>query len=371
MTAEQWVLEKLARADIVPGRGREYDPVIRNSKMFSRVRWLGSLGLGESYMNGDWDCPALDQFFHKLLTSGIADSSFFLPQVFGGVQSWITNQQSYKRAFRIADAHYNLGNDLFQAMLGDSMAYSCSYHPFPEPFQLDRAQYAKFDLIGRKEHLNPGHTFLDIGCGWAGLLRYVSQNFGVSAVGFTVSKEQAAFAKQFCGGLDVQVRLEDYRDCRGRFDRIASVGMFEHVGPKNYRGFLKVVRRILKDDGLFLLHTIGSLSSLKMPDPWINKYIFPGGYLPSLPQLTKAAEGLFVIEDIHNFGQFYDPTLLAWCRNFEAAWPHLKGKYDERFRRMWRYYLLHFAGAFRARHIQVWQIVFSPNGVPGGYKPER
>ena len=230
------------------------------------------------------------------------------------------------------------------------------------------AQEQKLDLICKKLKLKAGDRVLDIGCGWGGFAKYAAERYGVSVVGITLSKEQLEYAKEFTKGLDVELCLQDYRDLDGTFDKILSCGMFEHVGVKNYRKYFEVANRCLKDDGLFLLHTIGNNCSVRAANPWIDKYIFPGGMLPSVAQIGEAVEGLFVMEDWHNFGAYYDKTLMAWFRNFDSAWPKLREDYDERFYRMWKYYLLSCAGAFRARHMELWQIVLSKNGVPGGYR---
>jgi cyclopropane-fatty-acyl-phospholipid synthase len=153
----------------------------------------------------------------------------------------------------------------------------------------------------------------------------------------------------------------EYRDIKGTFDKIVSVGMFEHVGQKNYKTFMRVVERCLKNNGIFLLQTIGSNDSQVKCEPWIAKYIFPNSMLPSIAQIGKAAKNL-VMESWQNLGTHYEKTLIAWNNNFQKAWPNLKGRYDERFKRMWEYYLLSCAGAFRARYIQIWQIVFTKCG---------
>jgi cyclopropane-fatty-acyl-phospholipid synthase len=349
---------------------------IHDERTFDRVFREGSLGLGEAYMDGWWDCDQLDGFFYRVLRYGL-DKKFFSiwPYLLQTAMSLVFNQQSGKRAFEVGERHYDTGNDLFQPMLGRSMAYSCGYwsSPFGEAKNLDEAQEAKFDLICRKLGLKPGMTFLDIGCGWGSLVKYAVQKYRVKATGITVSEKQAEFAKDFCKELPVPVEIKfmDYRCLDRKFDRIASVGMIEHVGYRNYREYMRTACRSLNDGGLFLLHTIGSDTSVTSTDPWIEKYIFPNSHLPSLKQLMAAAEGMFVTEDLHNFGADYDKTLMAWHDNFEKAWPRLKGDYSERFRRMWRYYLLSCAGMFRARKGQLWQIVFSKNGVPGGWSPVR
>ena len=278
------------------------------------------------------------------------------------------NLQSKKRAWIVGKEHYDLGNDLFSRMLDPFMQYSCAY--WKEASTLEEAQQAKLRLISEKLQLEPGMRVLDIGCGWGGLAYFMAKHYGVSVVGVTISAEQQKLARERCQGLDVDIRLQDYRDLNEQFDRIVSVGMFEHVGPKNYDTYFDVVDRNLKPDGIFLLHTIGSKRTDNNVDPWINKYIFPNGCLPSVRQIAVASEPHFVMEDWHNFGADYDTTLMAWHSRFLASWPEIADNYSERFKRMFSYYLNACAGAFRARDIQLWQVMFS-RGVEQGLRVAR
>jgi cyclopropane-fatty-acyl-phospholipid synthase len=250
-------------------------------------------------------------------------------------------------------------------MLDRRLTYSCGY--WKNAKTLDEAQEHKFDLICRKLNLQPGQRILDIGCGWGSFMKYAAEKYHVSCVGITLSQKQLALGNELCQGLPIEIRLMDYRDLREQFDHVVSIGMFEHVGYKNYSDYMLVVRSCLKNNGLFLLHTIGGNKSTIINDPWIEKYIFPGGMLPSINQISKAIEGRFVMEDWHNFGADYDRTLMCWYANFSANWVNIKDRYDDRFFRMWKYYLLSCAGAFRARDNQIWQVILSKNGVPGGY----
>jgi len=321
-------------------------------------------------MDGWWDCQHLDEFFYQVLRSQLSSKvgrSWSL--LFEVLMARAVNMQSKRKAFQIGEIHYDLGNELFTDMLDQRMVYSCAY--WKDAQTLDEAQENKLDLICRKLGLRPGMRILDIGCGWGGLLKYAAEKYRVEAVGITVSKEQVEFGKAWCVGFPVEIRLQDYRDLNETFDRVVSVGMIEHVGYKNYRVYMAVVHRCLKDDGLFLLHTIGGNRSVHSVDPWMNRYIFPNGMLPSIKQLGGAIEGLFVMEDWHNFSADYDKTLMAWHGNFERNWDKLKPKYGDRFHRMWEYYLLSCAGAFRARGNQLWQIVLSKEGVVGGYNSMR
>ena len=360
----------LATADIEVNGGRPWDIQVNNNNFFDRVSSSGSLGLGEAYMEGWWDCQALDQFFFKLLRHGIEQKFRTSPPVIANtIRAVIFNRQSRRKAFEVGEKHYDAGNDLFELMLDPHMAYSCGY--WKDAGNLQQAQEAKLELICRKLQLSPGMNLLDIGCGWGSLVRYAAERYGVSAVGLTISKEQAALARKRCADLPVEIRIQDYRETKGTFDAVVSVGMFEHVGYKNYRTFMRVGRECLKDNGLFLLHTIASNDTEYHCDPWFDKYIFPNGMLPSIKQMGASMEQQFIMEDWHNIGVDYDSTLLAWHENFENSWLKLKDSYTETFHRMWRYYLLSVAGCFRARYLQVWQIVMSPNGKIGGYDSLR
>ena len=171
--------------------------------------------------------------------------------------------------------------------------------------------------------------------------------------------------------MPIEIRLQDYRDVEESFDAIFSIGMFEHVGARNYRTYFEAVRRLLRPNGLSVLHCIGNNEAPSQPDPWIEKYIFPNSMIPAASQVAAALEGLFVVEDWHNFGADYDRTLCAWRERFDAAWDRLRHRFDERFRRMWHFYLASSAAVFRARRDQLWQITLSPRGVPGGYRVPR
>ena len=357
----------LNSVDVEINGSRPWDLQVHDERFYSRVLSGGTLAFGESYMDGWWDCNALDQLSERLLSGHLdnqvkaSNPSFFLLLT----RAWLSNPQSKKRAYIVGEKHYDVGNDLFSLMLDERMNYSCGYWRNAE--NLDQAQINKLDLICRKMHLRPGMNVLEIGCGWGGFAKYAAENYGVSVDGVTISKQQAVFAQDSCKSLDVRIELKDYRELNGQYDCIVSVGMFEHVGYKNYKKYMEVVHRCLKDDGLFLLHTIGRNQSGRATEPWINKYIFPNGMTPSAQQISAASEGLFVIEDWHNFGQDYDATLMSWNKNFQNNFDKLKDLYDDRFKRMWEYYLLMCAGTFRSRRNQLWQLVMSKSGLKGGY----
>ena len=371
--SKKWAQNLLSLADIKIGGERAWDIQIRDERFYGSVAHRGSLGLGESYMNGWWDAQELDQFFFKVFGANLESKvKFSWPAVSSFIEGFLLNLQTRSHAFEIGEEHYDQGNDLYKAMLGKSLTYTCGYwNGNPPAHGLDEAQEAKLDLVCRKIGLKSGDSVLDIGCGWGSFLKFAAEKYGAKGLGVTVSKEQVNLAKELCGELPVEIRLEDYRNIKGKFDHVISLGMFEHVGRKNYRDYMKIVHNVLKDGGLFLLHTIGSSRSLVDTDPWIQKYIFPNSMLPSIAQIGKSIEGLFVMEDWHNFGADYDKTLMAWWENFNRAWPELSKSYSDRFYRMWKYYLMTSAASFRSRRIQLWQIVLSKNGVKSGYAPVR
>ena len=359
----------LERADIAINGSRPWDLQVLDERLYDRVLADGTLGVGESYMDGWWDAEALDQLVCKAVSAGLEYRLKPWRLLGDVVIARMKNLQKPARAFEVARRHYDLGNDLFEAMLDSRMIYSCAY--WADAADLDSAQAAKLDLVAEKLMFEEDMRVLDIGCGWGGAARYFAERFGVDVVGVTVSENQLAVASELCASLPVELRLQDYRELDETFDRIYSIGMFEHVGHKNYRTYFDLVRRCLDEGGLFLLHTIGTNRTRPGVDPWIARYIFPNGELPSASQVTKAAEDYLVLEDWHNFGPDYDRTLMCWYENFEAAWPELRKRYDERFRRAWRYYLLSSAGSFRARANQLWQIVWSTGTAGYAYRPAR
>lgn len=361
--------ELLSSAGIKVNGDAPWDVRINDENMFSMLLINGSLGLGESYMDGWWDCHALDEASARLLSQFEDRLHFDLRSIIQALLARFLNFQAKNKAYDIGEAHYDLGNDLFQNMLDKRLVYTCGY--WKDTKTLDEAQESKLELVCQKLGLMPGDRILDIGCGWGSFLKYAAEKHGVKGVGITVSNEQVRLGNKLCEGLPVEIRYQDYRDVDEKFSHVVSLGMFEHVGYKNYRTFMKAVYRCLNDHGLFLLHTIGGNKSSTSIDPWLNKYIFPQGMIPSIRQIGNSIEGLFIMEDWHNFGADYDKTLIAWYDNFEKNWDKLKSKYDERFFRMWRYFLLTCAGTFRARKNQLWQIVLSKTGRKGYYRSIR
>jgi len=351
-------------ADIHLNGVRPWDIRVKSTQFYRRVLLEGSLGLGESYMDEQWDAEQLEETLRRLIKRtfgskpGIIDR---LPYLNALLKYTFTNPWSRARAEQSSKQHYEIGADLFEAMLDPTMSYSCAY--WKEADTLEAAQLAKLELICRKLELRPGQTLLDIGCGWGGMARYAAERHEVNVLGITNSREQVDSARGRCSGLPVRIELMDYRDITGQYDRIVSIGMFEHVGVRNYREFFNIAHRLLADDGLFLLHTIGTAQTSELPDLWFDKYIFPGGKLPSAKQITAAFEPYFALEDWQCFGADYDRTLMSWFNNFNKAWPSLKSRYDARFYRMWKYYLLFCVGLFRSNYGNLWQLVLA--------KPER
>lgn len=369
---KQAIEELLKDADVLIDGSRPWDIAVHDERFYRRLLTDGSLGLGESYMDGWWDCEKIDDLITRLLSAGLREKIQPRKFLYLFLLAHLMNPQRKAKAYEVGEQHYDRGNDIFENMLDPRMTYTCAYWSGrPSPNGLDQAQEAKLDLICRKLQLRPGQHVLDIGCGWGSFMIYAAEKYGVSATGVTVSKEQVELGRKRAGKLPVIFELKDYREISGSYDHIVSLGMFEHVGPRNHRTFMEVTDRALKNDGLFLLHTAGRTNAATLPDPWSGKYIFPNTLCPCLGEIASSTNGLFVMEDWHSFGADYDKTLQAWEQNFEAAWPVLKIKYSERFRRMWRYYLLAAAGASRSRTGQVWQIIFSKKGIPGGYQPVR
>ncbi|OGF31910.1 cyclopropane-fatty-acyl-phospholipid synthase [Candidatus Falkowbacteria bacterium RIFOXYD2_FULL_35_9] len=369
MTTQEKIAQLLNHADIEINGSRPFDLQVLDTRLYDRVLSRGSLGFGEAYMDGWWSSGQLDQLLTKLLSSNLDKKIQPWKFIFPVVKSFVMNLQTQARSLKVGEHHYDIGNDLYHRMLGQSMVYTCGY--WKDTDNLDQAQENKLDLVCKKINLKSGDRILDIGCGWGSFAKFAAEKYGAEVVGITISKEQKQLAEENCAGLPVEIRLQDYREVNEKFDHIISLGMIEHVGYKNYRTYMQMVSRCLKDNGLFLLHTIGGNKSVTSTNAWIEKYIFPNSMLPGIKQLAKSFEGLFVMEDWHNFGIYYDKTLMAWYNNFTNNWDAIKDNYPPKFFKMWEFYLLSCAASFRCRKNQLWQIVLSPNGVEGGYKSIR
>ena len=368
--AKQMVHQLMDMADIRVDGKRPQDVTIHDERFYARSVRDQILGLGESYMDGWWDANQLDKFFEQAISADLTSKVKLRPGLLlAGLDASIRNKQTVSRAKANAVFHYNIGNDLYRAMLDARMVYSCGY--WKNTKSLDKAQEQKLDLICRKLELKKGMTLLDIGCGWGALLEYAARNYGIKGVGITPAGEQVVIARERVKGLGVEISQQDYREVTGTYDRIVSVGSFEHIGHKNYRTFFETCNRLLKPGGMMLHHTIGGNHDSKGADPWMQKYIFPNGNIPSLSQISKAIEGLFVVEDLHNIGPDYDKTLMAWYKNFNKHYESLSDAYDERFKRMWNFYLCICAAGFRCRDLQLWQIVMRRFEVADTYESVR
>ena len=354
----------LHAAGIVINGSAPWDIQIYDDRVYNIAKYRGPLGMGEAYMDGLWDVQHLDEFYTRVIKANVDLKVYTRDKItllLGMLQYRFFNMQTKSRSLRVACQHYDVGNSVFETMLDSSMTYSCAY--WQNAATLEQAQRNKLDLICRKLELKQGDKLLDIGCGWGGLAEYAATHYQAEVTGITISRQQFELAQQRCHKLPVSILLRDYRDIGGQYDKIVSVGMFEHVGPKNYARFFDIVHRSLRDNGLFLLHTIGKLSYSSYSDPWIQKYIFPNGKIPAAKWIVDALKNQFIVEDWHSFGMDYDRTLIAWWHNFQSGWKSLQEEYDERFYRMWKYYLLSCAAYFRARRGQLWQIILS--------KPQR
>ena len=353
--------------------GTEADSIIiHDKKLYEMMFRNGSVGFGEAYMDGLWDCDRLDVLFYKLVKAP-KRHTLNLDKLLMWAGAKVFNMQNKIRAHKSISHHYNLSNDFFAYILDPSMNYTCGF--WQEADSLEQAQMDKMELICNKLRIEKTDTVLDIGSGWGSLAKYMAETRGCSVVGINISDPQIHYAKKLCAGLPVKFIKSDYRDLIdgantfGKFDKIVSVGMFEHVGEKNYLTYMKIVNKLLKTEGLFLLHTIGDTVT-RPTDKWILKYIFPNGQIPSVEQISSAAERLFIMDDLHNFGPDYDKTLMKWHENFERnreKIAKISPAFDERFLRMWKYFLLNCAGAFRARKLQLFQFVFTKYGTANVY----
>lgn len=369
LSARDQLSALLMRADVILDGTRPWDIHVRDPRMYRRVVLHGLLGAGESYSEGWWECNALDEMVTRVLRALIEIRPASPIRYAAQLLMRLRNLQSDKRAFIVGKRHYDIGDYLYRRMLDRRMIYSCAY--WPRASTLDEAQEHKLDLVFRKLQLERGMRVLDIGCGWGGAARVAAERHGVSVTGITVSENQAKAAREKCRGLPVQIDLQDYRALNGTYDRIYSLGMFEHVGQRNYATFFAKVRQLLAADGRFLLQTIGANSPAGGTDPWVEKHIFPNSHLPTLAEIGAASEQHWVIEDWHNFGVDYDRTLMSWAHNLRQHGAEITRHYDEQFRRMWHYWLMTSAATFRARRNQLWQVVMTPHGRLGGYREFR
>jgi cyclopropane-fatty-acyl-phospholipid synthase len=349
----------LSTVDVRIGGSRPFDMQVHSDLFYKRVLLEGSVGLGESYMDGLWDCADLEELVFRFVESGIERRFRLLPGfVTMNALGHLVNRQPRSLGERTS-RHYNTDNDLFASFLGKYKNYSCAF--YEEGDDLDTAQLKKMDLICDELCLRPGENVLDIGGGWGEIAKHMASR-GCRITSINIADEQMRAAREHCKGASVDVVKCDYRDVAGTFDKIAIIAMMSHVGHKNHRPLFETVHRHLAPDGLVFVDTVGSAVSLQNGNPWIDKYIFPGIVFPSIQQISRAVEGLFVIEAVRNFGASYVKTLRAWNANLRRAWPRLSHRHDERTRRMFEFFFLTVAGFFRARDFQNWYVVLSPEG---------
>ncbi|HET7203846.1 MAG TPA: cyclopropane fatty acyl phospholipid synthase [Steroidobacteraceae bacterium] len=363
------VMRLLDGSGVTLGGHQPWDLQVHDPRFFARTLAFGSLGFGDAYVDGWWDADDLAGCLERLLRHSADARTATISRWILAARHRFANVQLGAGSWVVGRRHYDLGDDLFECMLGARLVYSCAY--WADATDLDAAQVAKLDLVCRKLELSPGMRVLDVGCGWGEALKYAAQRYGVSGVGVTVSGHQAEAARRLCAGLPIEIRLADYRTVDERFDRVFSLGMFEHVGPRNHATFFEVVARCLERDGLALLHTIGTQTGRRAPDPWIERHIFPNSAIPRLDDVVAALRPHFIVEDLHNFGLDYVRTLEAWRERFDAAWPRLEPRYGSRFRRVWHYYLAVSIASFRARRTHLWQFVLAPDGRNRVYRSSR
>jgi len=335
--------------------------IVNNDDFFNKSMTKGELGMAESYMDGDWTTPDLEKTLTELLINQekLEKHIFSIKYLVLGLNNYIATFLPNNTLDSVKDNvehHYDIGNDLYSKMLGKHMQYTCAYY-YKDDLTLDEAQYAKMELIAKKLNLKEGLTILDIGCGFGSLANHLATKYKVNVVGVTLSKEQIIYHEKHFKHPNVTIKYMDYRNVNvnDKFDRVYSIGMFEHVGNHNYKTYYDKCYDLLKDDGIMLIHTIGQ--TVGKSSDFISTYIFPEGELPALPDLTKEYTNKWHLEDFQNFGLSYAKTLRAWNNNI-GDWSDLDN-YDTRFRRMWEYYLLGCASNFQRKSIYLWQLVYT------------
>jgi cyclopropane-fatty-acyl-phospholipid synthase len=323
----------------------------------------GALGMAEAYMDGEIDIDGNLQAFLKFESAPLYERmKLSLREKIKFAVSLLITRNTVRGAKKNVKHHYDLGNDFYQLWLDPSMTYTCAYFTRYGD-TLAQAQNNKHEHICRKLRLEPGMTLVDIGCGWGAMLVYAAQRYGVIGVGYTISEEQAKWAKENIKRLGLEdritIELKDYREAEGQFDRWVSIGMFEQIGKSFFDMFFSEITRILKPGGIGVLHTIGS-SEPYTNNPWIEKYIFPGGHLPQLGDLVDGMNGINLNPiDVEDLRLHYGQTLDSWYANFNRVENTVWEMYGERFVRMWRFYLNGAAQGFKWGTLRLYQIVFS------------
>ncbi|MCM2304160.1 MAG: cyclopropane fatty acyl phospholipid synthase [Elusimicrobia bacterium] len=364
MTSEQAESDMralLSRAGIAVGGGRPWDIRVADPEFYRRALTGGGPALGESYADGWWEADRLDEVFHRLFRAGLHER--LAPGPWPGLRALAGRFRDFRASLRShgsAGARSGPGGDVFQAMLGARMSFTCAY--WKGARNLDEAVEGGMELVCRKLELKRGMSVLDLGCGWGAFARYAAERHGVSVTGVDIDAERVKLGRELCKGLPVALRVQDHKEVRGRFDRVVSIGLMENVALGDYRASMAAAAQCLKADGIALIHAVGRNDGALRVDPWLDRSLFPDGAAPTLARLAGAMEGHFVAEDVHNLGPHYDPTLLAWHDNLARRWPELRGRYGDRAYRTLKVSLLCAAGGFRARRSQLFQIVMTRPG---------
>jgi cyclopropane-fatty-acyl-phospholipid synthase len=357
MDAKKFSHRVLSRAGITVNGCHAWDIQVHDEQFFDCLYRSASEGLGDSYVQGFWDSDDLTETLGRFIAIG--GRSALKGPIAHNMQ---TTESEQKKSLEVVDSHYESKNGLYSNMLDPYMQYSCALWD-DDTHNLQEAQIKKMRLIGQKLELQPGDHVLDIGCGWGGLPKFLSETFGCRVTGINLAEHHIDYANQRMAHNKVKVIKQDYRDLTEKYDKIYCIGVSEHFGLNNYKQFMQIVHDQLNPGGIFLLHTIGENVTRPKADTWITKNIFPNGYIPSLSLISQCAEGLFITEDVHNFNTSYEKTLLAWDANFQRNWNLIRKLHPELdtrdFYRMWRYYLNFCAGGFRKRCTQLYQIVFT------------
>lgn len=323
----------------------------------------GSLGFGEEYMRGNIEIEGDMQHLIRVgLNSGLDTQNLPLQAKLAVALLRLQSSNTKARSATNIQRHYDLGNDFYRLWLDPSMTYSCAYFK-DEERSLEQAQADKYEHICRKLHLKKGESLVDIGCGWGGMLIYAAKHYGISGVGCTLSQQQYEYAcariKEENLAGQISIRLEDYRDLRGQFDKVVSIGMFEHVGKKYHATFMQKIRELLNPGGFGVLHCITKDTPEKC-DPWINKYIFPGGEIPAANDVVQLlGDGDFILKDMENLRRHYAMTLREWSKRYEQVVPAVETSFGSHFVRMWRTYLNFSEAAFCCGKLHLHQFLFT------------
>jgi len=348
----------LSRAGVSINGNQPWDITVIDNRFYGHVLANGSLGLGESYMRQYWSTQDLEELFYRLVSSGMEEVGNRIPgRIISRIFSRGLNRQTTHKSKKNAEHHYNLGNSLFFNFLGKYKNYSCGY--YKEAETLDEAQLAKLHRLCELLELKKGDRLLDVGGGWGEFAKFAADNYGCHVTSINIAEEQIKHARQYCRDANVDIVKCDYRNMTGSFNKIAVIAMFTHVGHKNYRQFMETMSRILEPGGKMIMETVGGHRSKTRCEPWTDKYIFPGGLIPSLDQIDQSIKGLFLRDSLEEFGDDYVLTLREWHSNFKRAWPKLSEEYSNSMRLMFEYFFLSVAGDFRAKDLLHYHIEFS------------